>query len=772
MFGQYDLVADWLTFRNINFNVNDGVNTQLTINFGLQETPTAPDYLLVCQNFTAEGDIPAALPVLSRWFVLESHWNRERQLILTLRRDLIADFWDAFKNNDFYAEKGPIPTGYDVLAYNSEGMTFNSILHKSNRTLLRPESLSQNKRYIIGYIDRGWAGGTITDEGGITATYRDWSFTPFKDAANCTIDGVSTGGTKVIAGDIDRLIRIGAVNSATALSQGQTAPSAPLRCYTNRVHGEHGTTGSQTYSGVGSGYLTTDGIISSVAGQVSSRLQGFDNSVKARFPNIEEVTAEMLSLNNKSIRVGDKVYSVSLHMGSSAETYSSLDETTARASIISFLSYLSSIGQSGWENLDGVQFVEACCIFSPYTITLTTESVTEITDTRNHIKSLPYDIFVCEDNVTTREFAADFAAGYIGGNVVYDIQVLPFKPPYDNTGRVQIKNTSEYIYWATDDSINGKFYHGKIKSYSGNTEKKIGSNQHLCRLYSPNGADCWEFNPAKIGGVAANSIQYEVTFAPLRPYIHIFPTFGGIYGSENKYNGDSDAYLRGESRGLICSGDYSIPYSTNNWFEYQLRNSAYQLSHDRTIQNMSVQHSAERLQENVNIMSGAVGGVLSGAQTGMMAGGPYAAVAGAAVGGIANLVAGSASQKINERLRAEELSYAEDMFGYSLQNIRAQAQPLSHSNYLTVGVAYFPYIELYEADSKEEDIFTDRLRVNGWSLGIVTTAAAMKTAATAASAPTQFMKGRLVYFDGNEDAHVANEINMELQRGVRFLAES
>ena len=110
--------GNWHPFAQVNFNRNDGVTAELTINLASASSVYVdtyePDYLLVCEN-AAQGTPLSGVDVLSRWFVLESHWNRERQLILTLRRDLIADFWDSFKSEDFYAEKGPIPTGYDVL---------------------------------------------------------------------------------------------------------------------------------------------------------------------------------------------------------------------------------------------------------------------------------------------------------------------------------------------------------------------------------------------------------------------------------------------------------------------------------------------------------------------------------------------------------------------------------------------------------------------------------------------------------------------------------
>lgn len=154
--------------------------------------------------------------------------------------------------------------------------------------------------------------------------------------------------------------------------------------------------------------------------------------------------------------------------------------------------------------------------------------------------------------------------------------------------------------------------------------------------------------------------------------------------------------------------------------------------------------------------------------SGAMAGGAYGAVAGGVIGGAGTLIAGLAQREYNEKLRAEDISYTEDMFGYALQNIKAQAQPLAHTNSLTIGASWFPFIEVYGTTLVEEDIFEDRLRINGWSLGIVTTLSAMKTACSPAGSPTGFCKGRLVRYGGEEDSHLVNELNAELQRGVRF----
>ena len=736
-------------FPNINFNRNDGVDAEHTINFVPADTNfndnINPDYFLVCEADTYNT-------VVSRWFVTECRWNRDHQLVLTLRRDILADFWDAFKNNDFYCEKGSIPTGYNILSYNSEGMTFNSILKK--RVALRP-SIGQTGRYIVGYIDRKFGGGRVYN------TVYNYEYDSMEEFP---LAKYVSGTRHLVQEDtIKKGYTFGMCQANDPGSIGYASgPYARMRYYISEEKGEvvvNQTAGVATIGSPTFDRTTAQALAKSISKYfVDNRIAvGIKSDLEDHF---DFVSDEYSLYHDSNIRIGDKVYNVEL-------TASDFDYNGSGVGGFSE-SLFTAIKQTYsdmWASSVAYTDIKYWLRYTEYVVTLTEiGSYVTIPASRNHAGNNPYDIFVMNDNETTRGFASRFATQYSAQHVVYDVQVLPFEPTYDNSGSVDVGG-GNLLHWATSDSKSGHFYHESIKTYSGNVDIKKGSNLDMCRIYSPDGASCWEFNPAKIGGVAQNSIRYEVTFAPLRPYMHIFPHFAGIYGSVNKASGET---ATAESRGLICTGDYTIPYSTNNWAEFQYNNSAYQLAHDRQIENMSIMHNAERLQENVNIISGTLSGAMGGAQSGFMAGGAYGAVAGGIVGGVGTLAGGLASKNINEQLRSEEISYVEDMFGYQLQNIKAQAQPLAHSNYITIGVAFFPYIEYYSCDDVESTIFEERLRVNGWTLGIVTNMSAMKEACSDVNSPSAFCKGRLVRFSGEEDSHVVNEINAELQRGVRF----
>ena len=81
------------TVQNVNFNPNDGVDTEQVINweYGI------PDYVVVGEGGNT---------IISRWFVVEATRLRTRQFRMVLRRDLIADNYDAVRNSTCFIESG------------------------------------------------------------------------------------------------------------------------------------------------------------------------------------------------------------------------------------------------------------------------------------------------------------------------------------------------------------------------------------------------------------------------------------------------------------------------------------------------------------------------------------------------------------------------------------------------------------------------------------------------------------------------------------------
>ena len=129
----------------INFNINDGVSATMTYNY-IDGEEWQPDYILVCDD--------TATNILYRFFVLEAKRTRKYQYILTLRRDVIADHYDAVINADTYLERGSLSLN-DYYIFNQEPIKFNQI--KQNETLLKDTT---GCPWIVGFIASNQPEGT------------------------------------------------------------------------------------------------------------------------------------------------------------------------------------------------------------------------------------------------------------------------------------------------------------------------------------------------------------------------------------------------------------------------------------------------------------------------------------------------------------------------------------------------------------------------------------------------------------------------------------
>ena len=142
-------------FRNVyqyNFKYGNGIDTQVTVNWALEETDPfidAADYCIVVDNEEEVADPLGTYPVESRWFVMECYKNREGQYIVSLHRDVIADNYEKVLDAPVFIEKGMIENNENPLLYNSENNTFNQI--KQSEKLLKDET---NVPWIVGYVPR------------------------------------------------------------------------------------------------------------------------------------------------------------------------------------------------------------------------------------------------------------------------------------------------------------------------------------------------------------------------------------------------------------------------------------------------------------------------------------------------------------------------------------------------------------------------------------------------------------------------------------------
>ena len=122
--------ADCVTCDNINFVPGDGINTSLVLGKGTNPAAIFTgakdkfDYLVVFDPSLQDT------PILSRWFIIETHRTGEGQYDIRLRRDVVAEFYEEILNSPMYIEKGYINDIKNPLLYNHESLSVNQIKAK------------------------------------------------------------------------------------------------------------------------------------------------------------------------------------------------------------------------------------------------------------------------------------------------------------------------------------------------------------------------------------------------------------------------------------------------------------------------------------------------------------------------------------------------------------------------------------------------------------------------------------------------------------------
>lgn len=271
------------------------------------------------------------------------------------------------------------------------------------------------------------------------------------------------------------------------------------------------------------------------------------------------------------------------------------------------------------------------------------------------------------------------------------------------------------------------------------TDIKVANECDKYRLCSPNYNGQFEFNLAKNGDV--NYFNVDCSYKPFNPYIHVNPEFGGLYGRD--FN---------DARGLICSGDFSLPQITSAWANYEANNKNYENIFNRQIQNLEISQNNQRL-------SDIVGGISSAATVGMGAGLLAGGHVGAAIG-IGSAASGVADYFINENNRKEQMSYTKDMYSYNLQNIKAIPYSLTKVSAINSNNKLYPFIEYYTCTQDEKEALINKLKYDGMTIMKISTISQYL------HKDKTFIKGTLIRINLNKDSSYINNIYNELMKGV------
>lgn len=806
---------------NKNYNPNDNVNTTLTVNY----TNTIPEY-----NIPDTTEIDYVLVsedgenIDSKWFVIDRKRERKGQWVLSLRRDLLSDFYDVLVTSPVYIEKGWLNAS-NKLIYNSENMTYNQI--KKSEVLLKDET---DSAWIVGYIGNDYKNG-LDANGTITFT-RNIDRTPILEFSYS---------------ELQELIDI---NNGKIYS-GATMNNQDLRFNMRFTRYDTGWTYSQTQyrTDLGSGYglgvaaiggniygnlFCTDNV--SITGNSAAKRLG-DTFVKQKryfigtatmdnyIPGYRSYIEDLKALNGQYVKntdsTGPAYFSVSFVQTDASITYQitppvgSSVYNDIKNTIYNAINYNGDTEHFYWDD-SATNGFRVDVPVSKYLLSVSTQSpkVTAqtklinsdgtaklaLTDAPYTMFCMPYkDIGVYSANYF--EFGSEktvclemasaistkFGGGTNGTSFIYDLQLLPYCPIpniMDTSGRINLTDADEGTWaWITSEDEQGQYpavnncgiilfaatssfrksitLSSPITVPSDALEFKLDNETKFCRLVSPNYSGIFEFSPTQNQGVT--EIEINCTYKPYKPYIHINPLFntGSLFGGD--FN---------DNRGLICGGDFSLPQTTDAWTNFQIQNRSYEQAHLRQIENLKINNAVQREKEVISAITGGISGSISGATSGALAGsagGPVGSAIGAGVGFATslagNIYGGIKDIELNDRLRAEGIDFTKDMFGYQLQNIQAMPNSMSRTSAFDIDNKLFPFIEFYDCTDTEKQALTEKIRYNGM------TVMAIGTINQYTDFNKRYIKGQLIKLldsQGNStgEMHETVEIASELMKGV------
>ena len=778
-----DTLTDYLnhqvgdTIQGVNFNPNDGVNTELIVN-----TNQRANYLLA-----VEDNI-----INSRWFIIESTRLRNGQHKLMLRRDLIADNYNDIINAPCFIEKATVSNN-DPAIYNKENMTFNQI--KTSETELKDETKSS---WVVGYIPKNSfqqdteIKGDIILKGAVDITvpdinnweysqYQTTNFIPYIQENDVVYNiyvwtrtrNVSTGIISNSPGKIS-FYRDGLADTQWVIKNTQVLNGWAIDYY-NEYPDEDTPENQLCFSNSIARSAMTTVATNLVNNYNTNTLHSLVKNYIGFHTQAE--TDTFLNLNNKTIYDTSSGLYWRVIINTETEPGKALSNTTnypvTAGNLFNTMNTslnrnpkdgLTIINEPGNKSFS-YRLRNTINVYSLRLEQVKQEAKVTINNKRYHLENQPYDLFcipysdslnIYKNNQllfkSNKSIAINLGTqitASVGEGNVYDIQLLPYCPVrymLTPNGDIDIKNND--VHYITDNDGNniGVILWATNSTFTFNipfniniTNKKIENETDVWRLCSPNYNGQFEFSPSMNNGIQYFNVDCD--YKPFSPYIHINPNFSELYGQD--FN---------DARGLICSGDFSLPKVTNAWANYQQNNKNYEQIFNREIQNMQVTHKYEMIQGGVQAIAGVAQGAVSGAALG--------GVGGAIAGGVASLAGGIADQVINQKLHNEALDYKQDLFGMQLGNIKAIPNSISKVSPYNPNNKIFPILEYYTCTEQEKQALKNKIKYNGMTVGRIGTINEFL------QPDYSYIKGKLIRLETIEDTNYLNEIASEIYKGV------
>lgn len=795
------------SFYELQFNSNDGINTDIILN---TDVGADSDYCIVCNDDNT---------INSRWFVMEAKRTRNSQYLFSLYRDLVYDYKDEILNAPCFIEKATLdPT--NPLIFNNENFSVNQI--KTKEYLLKD---SFALPWIVAYVKKEASGtlnvpnptliADITVENldqyefygirnNIKSNIRDEQF--YFQFYETWYGDVRVSNTYVVSWDDN------GEPKDPRFTDKDTNFKVPLPFGSIKRKGD-------AYGNLELGFKCTDTTASDKGPDIIRNIQAQSLSVPWENYDLSDYLFESdPSYIYDSDYIWDQDNKI-LFESTKGEYYRIKVKNRGPDSKLVSVNYDSALGYKFREMANRADYLDGSEYRAPIGYVSATYSKYElsleplpdnalslnISPSRPHTNNAPYDILAIpvgnyqvqqiveggyankgQNTSSATAFALAAAMSSTFSSNLLDMQLLPYAPINSNfilsTKNLRLEDSEAQNYavlrgasdevWATlffvqeedftcklltddpnphynDDNMLIELMPFEIPAARTAEDVKVQNECKAYRIVSPNYASIFNINAAKNGGL--KNLRADCTYKPFNPYIRIYPEFNLLYGSEF-----------GDNRGMIISGDFSLPRTENAWIEYQLQNKNYLNIFDRRIENLEFNNRLDMQEARRGAVVGAIGsGVQTGTAVGFTTGNVWAGLGTGAAATAVSAGAGYYDIEILKQRQAETLDFTKDQFGYQLGNIKARPDAVAKISAFDINSKTWPFVEVYECTPEEEQAFRNKLRWNGMTVGVIGSIEAfLRTEET-------YIKGSLIRLsDLGVDYHMAVELASEINKGV------
>ena len=774
---------------SVNFNPGDNVTT--THILGKTAYNGKGDYLV---------ETDSEETIKSRWFIIDTDFNRQGQWVLSLKRDLIADNYNKICEAPMMVEKAMISSKDNPLLYNPEGFSFNQI--KKQEILLQDKA---RKAWYVMYFKKGMHftyEDPVTHET-ITTTEARGSITPIdnikydKKISTSLENSIYSAGSKKIttneqvnltyyvdSPDIAWIIsrqRYKMLNKDSGISYQQVDYTQPTNSYI-WFNNTQSVCSSQLNNAFGNQYSNLKTALLTDTGNTSQISESQYQELK-QIGTDEYYVYSTIDSKLYGITVTETVQNISGDLNT-GDTYT-LCQTLVNSTTLNKSAHFGGKTVSYSMTVKTLTVATREITSGTYNWTIDFSVMDETEDSEFNIIAIPYqDVRFYNGNTyfyasaAVSELLVHSIARVCTSEWLVDIQLIPYCPDQnivrnylldlsdytDYDPETYSRTSTRYSYYNAGSIYNCGFilYVTKsnisfditqalsVPSVSGDTtlDYKISNECDLYKIVSPNYNGSFEFSVAKNDGV--NTFNVDMTLIPYNPYIHINPNFKALYGTD--WN---------DSKGLICGGDFSLPFYTSAWETYKLQNKNFELIFDRQVRNLDFKQGQERISEYVNTGLGVLKGGTMGAAAGGSVGGAYGAIAGAAVGTVGSVVSGVADIALMNARQAEDKSFLLDNYKYQLGNIKALPDTINKVTPLTYNNKIYPFIEVYSCTPEEKDMLMNYIKYQSMTVNAIGSINGYK------QSNLTFIKGQIIRLEDLDlDSHEAFEIYDEIRKGV------